>query len=361
MKTNLSNSIIETILKITGLTLFLYIIFKIKILIAFLVISSILTLIFRPVFNFFVEKLRFNITFASLATLLFIVIILIGLISLLIPLVLEQGKNLSLLNVNTLEKNFNLLFSDFNLYLRSFNLNIEDSLINIEELSRQSIQIIPSILNSLGSILGSFTIGLFSVLFITFFLLRDSIKFENWIILALPKKYSTRTKKSISKIKFLLSRYFLGLIFQICILFLLYTVILSFFKVENALVIAFLCSILNLIPYVGPIIGFFVMIILTMTSYLGEDFSSFILPKTIYVGISYLIAQLIDNFLSQPFIFSNSVKSHPLEIFIIVFAGGLLFGIAGMILAIPLYTGLKVIGKVFYNQNRIVKKLTKNL
>ena len=69
----------------------------------------------------------------------------------------------------------------------------------------------------------------------------------------------------------------------------------------------------------------------------------------------------IDNFFSQPYIFSNSVKSHPLEIFLIILVGGILFGIAGMILAIPTYTVLKVFLKVFFNDNKLIKKLTKNL
>jgi predicted PurR-regulated permease PerM len=131
--------------------------------------------------------------------------------------------------------------------------------------------------------------------------------------------------------------------------------------VKDAVVIAFLCAILNLIPYIGPLIGIVLMSFLTMTSYLGEDFSSIVIPKTIYVIIGYIIAQLVDNFISQPYIFSNSVKSHPLEIFLVILTGGILFGITGLILAIPLYTVIKVFLKVFFSDNKLIKKLTKNL
>ena len=361
MTSDFSNSILKTILKIAGLSLLIYVVYKVHILIIYLLIASILSLIFRPVFNFFTHKLKFNITLASIVTLLLIILILAGLISLLIPLVLEQGKNLSLLNVNALESKFNLLFSELNNYLTRFNLNIEDSIINVEEFSKQSIQAIPIILNSVGGVLGSFTLGLLSVLFITFFFLRDSIKFEKWIILLLPNTYTKRANKSFREINNLLSRYFLGLILQITILFIFYTIILLILGVEDAIVIAFLCSLLNLIPYIGPIIGYIVITTLTMTSYLGSDFSSVILPKTIFVGIGYIVAQIFDNFLSQPYIFSNSVKSHPLEIFLVIISGGFLFGVVGMIIAIPLYTAFKVIGKVFFNENKLVKKLTKNL
>ena len=128
---------------------------------------------------------------------------------------------------------------------------------------------------------------------------------------------------------------------------------------KDAVVIAFLCAILNLIPYIGPLIGIVLMSFLTMTSYLGQDFSSVVIPKTLYVIVGYIIAQLIDNFVSQPYIFSSSLKSHPLEIFLIILTGGILFGISGMILAIPFYTVIKVFVKVFFSHNNIIKKLTK--
>ena len=145
------------------------------------------------------------------------------------------------------------------------------------------------------------------------------------------------------------------------ILFFIYTVALLIFGIQNALVIAFLCALLNLVPYVGPLIGGFLMLFLTMSSNIDADFSTVILPKTIGVMIIFIVGQLIDNFFSQPYIFSNSVKSHPLEIFLVIIIWGLLFGIVGMIVAVPSHTALKVILKEFLSENKIVKSLTKNL
>ena len=176
-----------------------------------------------------------------------------------------------------------------------------------------------------------------------------------------PNKNVARMKKSFDKIKDLLSRYFVGLVFQILILFVIYTVALLLFGIQNAVMIAFLCALLNLIPYIGPLIGGVVMMVLSMSSNLGQDFQDVILPKTSYVMIGYLIAQLIDNFLSQPLIFSNSVKSHPLEIFLVIVVTGLLFGVIGMMLAVPSYTVLKVIAQEFMSTNKIVKRITKDL
>ena len=105
------------------------------------------------------------------------------------------------------------------------------------------------------------------------------------------------------------------------------------------------------------------MIFLTMTSGIGQnlDFQSVILPKTIYVMIGFVIAQLIDNFASQPIIFSKTTKSHPLEIFLIIIISGFLMGPLGMIIAVPSYTVIKVILKQVFSENKIVKSLTKDL
>ena len=355
------NSLLKSIFYLISMILIGYIIYELKIIIGYLIIASILTLLARPVVKLLNSKLKFGSTLASIVAISFILIVISGVISLLIPLVLEQGKNLSLLNVNAFQDKINTLYIEFNGYLNKFNIDLNQSLVDIEGLTKNSVEAIPVLLNSVGSILGSITLGILSVIFITFFLLKDGEYFEKLFTQLFPTKMKKRIEKSLIEIKVLLSRYFLGLLFQITILFTMYTIILLIFGVKDAVVIAFLCALLNLIPYIGPLIGIILMSFLTMTSYLGQDFSSVIIPKTIYVIIGYVFAQLIDNFLSQPYIFSNSIKSHPLEIFLVILSGGILFGIVGMILAIPLYTVIKVFLKVFFSNNALVKKLTKNI
>ena len=355
------NSLLKSIFYLISLILIGYIIYELKIILGYVIIASILTLLARPVVKLLTSKLKFGSTLASIVAISFILIVISGVISLLIPLVLEQGKNLSLLNVNAFQDKINTLYIEFNGYLNKFNIDLSQSLIDVEGLTKNSVEAIPVLLNSVGSILGSITLGILSVIFITFFLLKDGEYFEKLFTQLFPTKMKKRIEKSLIEIKVLLSRYFLGLLFQITILFTIYTIILLIFGVKDAVVIAFLCALLNLIPYIGPLIGIILMSFLTMTSYLGQDFSSVIIPKTIYVIIGYVFAQLIDNFLSQPYIFSNSIKSHPLEIFLVILSGGILFGIVGMILAIPLYTVIKVFLKVFFSNNALVKKLTKNI
>lgn len=358
---NISQGIIDAILKLGLISLGIFLLIELKVLLVYLVVAAIISLIGRPIVLFLKNKLKFNNLLAASFSLLVLVGVLFGIISLFIPLVIQQGENLSLLNVDELEYKLEKLMNEISLFFNLDPTNIAQysSLKNI--INTDNLGAIPEFLNHLLSILGSFTIGLFSVTFISFFLLKDSHILESAILVFVNGKSEGRLKKSFEKIKNLLSRYFLGLLLQISILLVMYSIILLIFGIKNAIVIAFLCALLNLIPYIGPLIGAVLMMFLTMTSNVEADFSAVILPKTIYVMIGFFIGQLIDNFFSQPFIFSNRVKSHPLEIFIVIIAGGTLMGTTGMIVAIPLYTALKVIFKTFMSENKIVRSLTQDL
>ncbi len=203
--------------------------------------------------------------------------------------------------------------------------------------------------------------GMATVLFISFFFLKDKELFISGIRSLIPNSHETETLNSFKKIYELLSRYFSGLLLQLFIVFILYYVVLLIFGISNAFIIAFFCGILNVIPYIGPLIGSIVAATLTMISNLGSDFQTEILPKTIYVLIGFMIVQLIDNNLNQPLIFSKSTKSHPLEIFLVILISGFISGIIGMIVAVPVYTMLKVIAKEFFPKNPVIKAITRDL
>lgn len=357
----IANGILRAIAIVCGIVLLLLFLYKVQSVIGYIAIASVVALIGRPIVLFLERKLKFKNTIAVVVTIAILVGLFVGLVGLFIPLVIKQGQNLSLLNIKELENNIQNLYIEITTYFDLYQIDIEQSLKESNLLSKIDYSLIPNFLNSVISGLGSFSIGLFSVLFISFFFLKDSRLFENSILTFIPDNKESRWKNSSTKIKDLLSRYFVGLIFQILILFVLYTIGLLIIGVENAIVIAFLCALLNLVPYVGPLVGAFLMLTLTMTSNLGESFSDIILPKTFWVFIVFLIGQLVDNFFSQPIIFSKSVKSHPLEIFLVILITGILFGIIGLILAVPVYTAIKVILKEFLSENKIVKKLTKDL
>lgn len=357
----LANGILRALGIILAIALVLYFLFKIQSVIIYIAIAAVISLIGRPIILFLRRKLKFNNTISVVVTMALLLGLLIGLVGLFIPLIVEQGHNLSLLNIEQLQVNVEDLYDQIVTYFEFNNIDVEQSIKDSNVLSKLDFAIIPDFLNSFISGLGSFSIGLFSVLFISFFFLKDSKLFEDGIMIFVPSGNEERSKRSINTIKDLLSRYFVGLIFQILILFIIYTIILLIFGIDNAIVIAFLCALLNLVPYVGPLVSGFLMLLLSMSSNLGESFSDVILPKTTYVMIGFIIAQLVDNFFSQPYIFSKSVKSHPLEIFLVIIIAGILFGIVGMIVAVPTYTAIKVILKEFLSEYKIVKKFTKGI
>ncbi|MDD7913161.1 AI-2E family transporter [Polaribacter ponticola] len=355
----IANGILRALSIILGIFLLGYFLYAIQSVIIYLIIAGILSLISRPIIIFLRRKLKFPNTVAVVFTMLLMLSLLTGLIVMFIPLIAEQGRSLSLLEVDKLQANVQHVYTQITTYFSSNRIDVLKELKNVDFVSQ--FKEIPNFLNAVVGAVGSLSVGLFSVLFISFFFMKDSKLLKNGVMTIIPNGKEGRFSKSLESINDLLSRYFIGLITQIIILFVLYTIILLVFGIDNAVVIAFLCALLNLIPYVGPMIGAVIMIILSMTSNIGQDFQTSILPTTIYVMIGYFVTQMIDNFISQPIIFSKTTKSHPLEIFLIIIIGGLLFGIVGMITAVPCYTALKVILKEFLADNKIVKSLTKDI
>ncbi len=357
--TTITNGILKAIAILASIFVIGLFLYKVQSVIIYIAIAAVISLIGSPIIRFLKQKLRFPNTLAVITTMLLFLGILSGLISMFIPLIIKQGENLSLLNIEQLQSNIQELFVEISDYFAAHNIDVLSELKNADVF--KNLTAIPNLLNSVVGTVGDLSIGLFSVLFITFFLMKDTHIMENAIYVVVNDKYESRLRTSFKSINHLLSRYFIGLVFQITILFVIYTTFLFILDIENAIVIAFLCAILNLIPYIGPLIGGILMLFLTMSSNLGLDFHTEIVPKTIWVMIGYVFAQLVDNFFSQPFIFSNSVKSHPLEIFLIIVMSGILFSVTGMIVAVPTYTAIKVILKAFLSENKIVKSLTKNL
>ena len=357
----IANGILRAVGVLVAVALLLWFLYQIRSVLVYICLAAIIALIGRPVVVFLRRRLKFGNSLAVVTTISLMFAVFLGIMSLFIPLIAKQSKNLSLLNMNGLQSNFEELFNQAKDYFSARGIDLLTTLEEMDWLSKIDYKAVPDFLNHIFGALGSFSIGLFSVLFISFFFLKDSSMFDRSLMSLVKNSDESRLKNSVTKIRNLLTRYFLGLLGQVTVLFVLYTVILLIFGIENAVVIAFLCALLNLIPYVGPLIGGALMLLLSMSSNIGADFQTVILPTTIYVMIGFVVVQLIDNFVNQPLIFSSSVKSHPLEIFLIIIIGGLLLGIVGMVVAVPAYTAIKVIAKEFLSEYKVVQKLTKNL
>jgi predicted PurR-regulated permease PerM len=211
---------------------------------------------------------------------------------------------------------------------------------------------ISAIFGQILSFTGNLFIGTMAVLFITTFLLYEQGILRRNFIALVPNRYFEIFINALHKIEKLLSNYLLGLLAQITIIFTMASIGLSIMDVKYAITIALFAAVANVIPYLGPIIGstFGIVIGLIPSAMAGPS------QDTLWLAIKivsvFSVVQITDNVVVQPLVFSKSVKAHPLEIFVIIFVGATIAGIAGMIAAIPAYTIIRVSVSEFYRGSR---------
>jgi predicted PurR-regulated permease PerM len=222
-----------------------------------------------------------------------------------------------------------------------------------------NINMVQNFLGSLIGILGNVVVAVFSISFITFFFLKDQRLFYESILMWVPDKYTESVTRALHSIQKLLTRYFIGILIQsTCIMILIdIGMTIAGIDFQQALVMGLILGILNVIPYVGPWLGLFIALIMGVAAHINEDFG----PLVLYMIIVEAVTHLIDNVVFQPVIFSNSVRAHPLEIFIVILSAGFVAGIPGMIFGIPAYTVLRVFAREFFNNFKAVQKITSSL
>ena len=344
-----------------GIILLLYFLYEIQSVLVYIAIAAVISLVGRPVVIFLRQRLKIPNQLSVVLVLILVLSIFAGIILVFVPIVIEQSQYLSRIDMDAFRSDLNELNNQVNNYLGVEEINLIEGLKQSEFIRNFDISAVPTLLNNVFSILGATLIAIFSILFISFFLLKDSKLMLNSILVFANRGDEQKFQRVFNKIKILLSRYFVGLTLQITVLFVLYAILLSVFEINNPIAIAFICAFLNLFPYLGPLFAGILMALFVISSNLGADFQLIILPKLGYIMLGYAICQLIDNMISQPMIFGASVKSHPLEIFLIILIAGIIFGITGMVVAVPFYTALKVIAKESLSEYKIVKRLTRDL
>lgn len=226
-----------------------------------------------------------------------------------------------------------------------------------------------SIAGLLGSVAGAvvnLAVGLFAVVFISFFFVKDDKLFSRIVAALVPDPIEGKVTDAIGDIERLLSRYFVGLLLEmLCVAFFnfLGLSLIARIGANYALGIAFIAGILNIIPYVGPIIGEVLGVLLCLVLKYGAGVG---LDVNIWIFALIVLAimlgvQLIDNFVLQPLIYSTSIQASPLEIFIVMLMAGHLGGIVGMLAAIPGYTIIRVVAGRFFYDKKIVRRLMPDL
>ena len=359
------NQTVKSTIAIIAILLFIVLAYYLNTIVIYLIISAVLALIGRPLMRL-LEKVKFKNyklprAVKSIITLCILLLFFASFFRLFAPLVIEEAKIISSINYSDFSVGLNEPITDLQDWLKRNHLLSKDSSIENELLGVFNLTKVSNFLNSLIGFLGNGIISIFSILFITFFFLKEKNIFEKILESIAPKNRKEQFSSAIKNSKKLLTRYFIGVIFQILIITVIVSAGLSILEIKNAFLIGFLAGLINVIPYIGPLIGALFGVILGITTNLDLDFYTQLIPLSLKILSVFAIMQMIDNFIIQPIVFSNSVKAHPLEIFIIVLAAGTIWGITAMLVAIPFYTVLRVLAKEFLSDFKLVQILTKDI
>lgn len=341
--------------------------------IIYMLIAVVVSLIGKPIVKLLqkitVKGRRMPDWFLAAFTLLTIMAILTTLVTMIIPIVSSIVKGISISSIEGAAAQISAPLANLNEFLRStfpslgYNFKIETALLT--ELQKLfDVSKVSSIIGTATSFLSNFGVGMFSVLFIGFFFIKDDDMFTNIVTALVPDKHEKNAAEAISDIGYLLSRYFIGVMLEVtgvALINFLGLWLIARLGLNAALGIAFLTGILNVIPYVGPLMGGVIGTILGLiiryssTVPIGLDVNFWIF--TVILITIFCFTQLIDNILYQPVIYSTSIKAKPLEIFIVLLIVGHIGGPLSMIVAIPCYTVVRVIAYRFFRHIKAIQRL----
>ena len=368
-----TDKLAKSILLAAGIAIIAALCWYFRSVLAYILIAVVVSLVAKPLMGL-LQKIRIKGRKApdwilAALSLTLVLGILLSIVATLIPIVGNIVKDISLANIENSVRSLSVPLSEFNEFLKTMIPSLGEDF-KIEVTVIQEVQklfnpaIFSSVIGSAASFLTSFGIGLFSVVFIGFFFIKDDGLFTEIVCALVPDKHEATTEKAISDIGHLLSRYFIGVMLEVTGVALINFIGLAFIAklgFSAALGIAFMTGIFNIIPYVGPLLGGALGTVLGLilkyssASPIGLDVNFWVFTA-ILIAI-FCFTQLVDNFLYQPLIYSTSIKAKPLEIFIVLLIVGHIGGPLAMIVAIPCYTVVRVIAFRFFRHIKAIKRL----
>ena len=296
--------------------------------------------------------------------------IIFSILTMIVPVIRNVIQDISTANVSNMANALTVPLAEFNSWVAGTFPNLGADF-RIESVILEQLQDLLDIstfsivVGSVTSFMAKLGVTLFAVVFISFFFIRNPRIISTLVTSVLPDKYSDKARASLHESSALVSRYFVGLAIEVLgvsLINFLGLLLIARMGFRYSIGIAFMTGILNIVPYIGPLFGGAIGVTLSLiikyvcaTSFgLAVGLLPFILILT---GI-FTFTQLIDNYVYQPVIYSNSVKVHPLEIFIVFLIAGQIGGMVGMLAAIPAFTVIRVIAKQFLSNVKAVRELT---
>ncbi len=361
----------RNILLIAGGLFLVFLLWYFSAIVTYILISVVLSFLGRPLVRWLslIHYRNFRIPqgVAAFLTLIALWTVFFSFFRFMIPLVIRELETLSQINFEAVLQSIEEPLTRLLQFSGNAPLVIEDRTfldVLAEQLgSKIDFSRLPNIFGSIAGTIGELFIGFFSVSFITFFFLKEKSMFREGVLLIVPTEMEEKVSHILDSIAYLLRRYFIGIILEVFMVMLLDTIGLHLIGLSfnHAVLIGLICGTFNVIPYLGPWMGSITGLLIGTALNINADFMTHTLPLLGLMAAVFLSVQIIDNILFQPLIYSSSVKAHPLEIFLVILAAGSLAGILGMFLAVPTYTILRVVAKEFFDNMKLVRKLTENL
>ncbi len=353
------------ILWFAGLALVIAIGYYFSDILTYILLAWVLSMLGRPIVNFLQQRVRFRnwrmgSTTASIVTILTFYLLLAGLLLMFVPTIVEQARNLAGVDYQALGEKWREPFTELDQSMHRLGLlGANESLATrMQELLSTWFKpaLVGDVLGGFLSTAGSVVVTLAAVTFILFFFLQDSTLFTDILHALVPNHLEEKVMRAVDESSAVLTRYFGGLLAQMAAFMSILTITLLILGVDNAPLIGAFGGLFNVVPYVGPAIGMVFGCFITISSHLDLDIAQMV-PMLLKVLGAFALTQFIDNNFLGPLIFSKSVKAHPLEIFIVTLIAAKLGGVVGMIIGIPTYTVLRVVGRVFFSEFKVVRRL----
>ena len=317
--------------------------------VVYILVSALLAIIFKPLVGR-LARLRIRGWHlprwaAALATLILIWVLFVVACTLFVPLVFDKLYQFATLDFGSVLRSVEEPIARMQEYLHDLfalpdeRFSLTDSLIQWFK-SIFDYDTINTAFSSIVSLTLSAVIAFFSISFITFFFLKDDELFLSMLKAPFPERVHGNIERAMSSVSQLLMRYFTGILSESCILMIVISVTMIFFgmRTQDAFFIGLIMGVMNVVPYAGPLIGGVMSVFMGVVT----PIEGMTTGHTMFViAGSLLIIKGFDDFVLQPTLYSERVKAHPLEIFIVILIAGSLAGIVGMLLAIPSYTVLR--------------------
>jgi predicted PurR-regulated permease PerM len=190
-----------------------------------------------------------------------------------------------------------------------------------------------------GSIFSGLTSTLTTIVLMlvyTFLFLYSKEKFEAFFVRIYHEEDTEKVKTIVGKISMVGQKYLTGRVMSILILWTLYSIALLIIGLKNAIILGGIAALLTIVPYVGTALGGFFPFMVALTT--GESPNS---PFMVIIAI--VVIQTIDNYFIEPNVVGGEVNLSALASIFSIIIGAAVWGVAGMILFIPMVAILKII------------------